>query len=125
MKHEIIDSDALVGKKIAFLVCDGFEQEELISPRNAVEEAVAETEIISPAHLTRSRLGPSGLVAALDVDIPLEHADSDDYDALVSSQRGGESRPSSPQHEGLGICAIVFQRRQAGGRNLSRARDFD
>ncbi len=83
MKHEIIDSDALVGKKIAFLVCDGFEQEELISPRNAVEEAGAETEIISPAEDKVKGWDQVDWGDAVDVDIPLEHADSDDYDALV------------------------------------------
>ena len=39
----------LRGKKIAILVADGFEQEELTGPKEALEAAGAEIEIVSPA----------------------------------------------------------------------------
>jgi protease I len=38
----------LDGKKVAILVADGFEQVEMTKPRRALEEAGAETEIVSP-----------------------------------------------------------------------------
>jgi len=38
----------LFGKKIAILAADGFERDELVSPRKALEEAGAEIEIVSP-----------------------------------------------------------------------------
>ena len=38
----------LTGKKVAILVEDGFEQDELTSPKQALEKAGAKTHIISP-----------------------------------------------------------------------------
>src|SRR2546429_353525 len=38
----------LDGKKVAILVTDGFEQVEMTKPREALEEAGAETKIVSP-----------------------------------------------------------------------------
>ena len=38
----------LNGKKVAILVADGFEQVEITKPREALEEAGAETKIVSP-----------------------------------------------------------------------------
>ena len=42
-------AETLVGKKIAILVTDGFEQDELLKPRKALDEAGATTQIVSPA----------------------------------------------------------------------------
>lgn len=39
---------SLIGKRIAFLVADGFEQVELTGPLDAVKQAGAETAIVSP-----------------------------------------------------------------------------
>jgi putative intracellular protease/amidase len=38
----------LTGKRVAIVVTDGFEQDELEKPRQALEEAGAKTEVISP-----------------------------------------------------------------------------
>ncbi|HKR53828.1 MAG TPA: DJ-1/PfpI family protein [Chthoniobacterales bacterium] len=38
----------LDGKKVAILVAEGFEQVEMTKPREALEEAGAETKIVSP-----------------------------------------------------------------------------
>ena len=40
-------ADQLQGKRIAILAADGVEQVELVRPREAVEEAGAQTELIS------------------------------------------------------------------------------
>jgi protease I len=73
----------LEGKKVAILTEDGFEEVELTSPKKALEEAGATVHIVSPK---------SGQVKAWDqdhwsievpVDINLEEADEDSYDALV------------------------------------------
>ncbi|HAF16250.1 MAG TPA: protease, partial [Blastocatellia bacterium] len=37
----------LTGKKVAILVADGFEQVEMTKPREALDEAGAETKIVS------------------------------------------------------------------------------
>src|ERR1700733_14992459 len=39
----------LNGMKVAILVADGFEQAELVEPKTALDEAGAETSIVSPA----------------------------------------------------------------------------
>lgn len=38
----------LAGKRVAILATDGFEQDELLSPREALDNAGAETCIVSP-----------------------------------------------------------------------------
>jgi protease I len=45
---EVFMSNKLSGKRIAILVADGFEQVEMTKPREALETAGAQTEIISP-----------------------------------------------------------------------------
>ena len=42
-------SKDLHGKRIAFLLTDGFEQVEMTEPRKALEEAGTRTQIISPS----------------------------------------------------------------------------
>ncbi len=73
----------LNGKRVAILVEDGFEQVELTSPKQALEEAGAKTQIISPK---------SGKVKGWDhtkwgeefpVDVTIEQANANDYDALL------------------------------------------
>ena len=41
-------SDSLNGLKVAFLITDGFEQVEMTEPRKALDDAGAETKIVSP-----------------------------------------------------------------------------
>ncbi len=77
------ENQPLAGKKIAILVADGFEQDELVSPRKALEEAGAETEIVSPANSRVKAWNVTNWGIEVDVDIPLDAADPDDYDALV------------------------------------------
>jgi len=42
--------DTLNGLRVAILAADGFEQSELTEPRKALDEAGAETTVISPKH---------------------------------------------------------------------------
>ena len=51
----------LKGVKVAILVEDGFEQVELTEPRKALDEAGAETRIVSPKGDTCPRLELHGL----------------------------------------------------------------
>lgn len=39
----------LQGKKVAILVTNGFEQSELLEPQKALDEAGANTQVVSPA----------------------------------------------------------------------------
>ena len=41
-------ANTLQGKKVAILLTDGFEQVELTKPRQALQEAGAQTQVVSP-----------------------------------------------------------------------------
>jgi protease I len=75
--------NALEGKKVAILVADGFEQEELTGPREALEAAGAEIEIVSPAEGEVQGWNHEEKADVFSVDMPLNLARSDDYDALL------------------------------------------
>jgi protease I len=73
----------LTGKRIAILATHGFEQVELTEPRKALDEAGAKTVVIAPAagHIRGWKSKEWGDSVA--VDVALEDADPDDYDALM------------------------------------------
>jgi len=73
----------LSGKKVAILVADGFEQVELTSPKEALEKAGAETEIVSPAGKTVKAWAETKWGKTFKVDVPLKRARADEYDALL------------------------------------------
>ena len=73
----------LDGRKVAILVADGFEQVELTEPRAALEAEGATTEIVSPAKGDVQGWNHDEKADAFHVDMPLERARSDDYDALL------------------------------------------
>jgi len=73
----------LLHKRIAILAADGFEQVELEKPRKALEDAGATTEIVSPASGDIQGMNHDEKGDTVAVDIPLEDADADDYDALM------------------------------------------
>jgi len=73
----------LDGKKVAILVADGFEQIELTAPKEALEAEGAITEIVSPANQEVQGWNHDEKADAFHVDMPLDRARSDDYDALL------------------------------------------
>lgn len=88
MNHE-----QLAGKKIAILVCEGFEQSELQQPREALDAAGATTHIISPEDGPLRAWSESEFGDEFPVDVPLDEADPNDYDALLLP--GGVMNPDS------------------------------
>jgi protease I len=83
----------LKGKKVAILVAHGFEQVELTEPRKALEEAGAETHIVSPVDGKVKGWEKDHWGDEFDVDVPLEQARAADYDALVLP--GGQMNPDN------------------------------
>ena len=83
----------LTGKKVAILVADGFEQVELTEPRKALEEAGAESHIVSPADGRVKGWKHDHWGDEMEVDVPLDRASADDYDALVLP--GGQMNPDN------------------------------
>ena len=73
----------LQGKKVAILVTDGFEQVELTEPRKALDQAGAKTEIVSPAKEQVKGWKETEWGDRFDVDVPLDRAEANDYDALL------------------------------------------
>jgi protease I len=73
----------LNGIKVAILVTDGFEQVELTEPRKALAEAGAATQIVSPKHGNVRGWKFTEWGDDLTVDLPLERARPQDFDALL------------------------------------------
>ncbi|HUP00036.1 MAG TPA: type 1 glutamine amidotransferase domain-containing protein [Gemmatimonadota bacterium] len=73
----------LDGKRVAILVCDGFEQVELTEPREALREAGADTDIVSPEESEVKGWEHTEWGDVFDVDVPLAEAGAEEYDALL------------------------------------------
>jgi protease I len=91
-------ADELKGKKIAIIAADGVEQVELEKPRAAVEEAGAETELLSiedgEIQAMEGDLEPSD---KFSVDKKVADASVDDYDGLILP--GGVGNPDKLRKE--------------------------
>jgi protease I len=84
-------TQALNHKKVAILVADGFEQVELTGPKQALEEAGAQTQIISPNSSTVQGWNHFDQGDNFSVDVTLDNANPADYDALLLP--GGVANP--------------------------------
>ena len=73
----------LSNKTVAILVADGFEQVELTEPKKALEQAGAKTHIVSPAEGKVKGWDTDKWGEQVQVDVPLQQADSSKYDALL------------------------------------------
>jgi protease I len=81
----------ITGKKIAILATDGFEQAELMVPKQKLEDAGAEVDIVSlkPGEIWGWQHDDWG--DPVQVDKTLDEVSVDDYDALVLP--GGQINP--------------------------------
>ena len=73
----------LEGKKVAILVADGFEQVEMTKPRDALNEAGAETKIVSPKSGRIQGMHHADKGEEFDVDLTLDQARPEDFDAIL------------------------------------------
>ena len=81
----------LDGMRVAILAAEGFEQPELLEPRKALEQAGAETFVVSPAQGEVQGWKHFDKGEKVKVDVPLEEADSSSFDALLLP--GGVANP--------------------------------
>jgi protease I len=84
---------SLQGRKIAILVEKGFEQVELVEPREALDQAGAKTSVISPVHGKVKGWNHTDWGDDVTVDVLLSEAKPEDYDALLLP--GGVMNPDA------------------------------
>jgi protease I len=89
--------DNLKGKKVAILVADGFEEVELTKPRQALDEAGAETVVVSPAKGKVKGWAMTDWGKEIKVDKPLAEARAEEFDALLLP--GGVMNPDHLRRE--------------------------
>ena len=73
----------LDGLRVAILIDQGFEQVEMTEPRRALKDAGASTDLVSPEQDTVKGWQHDHWGDEFDVDVELDEADADDYDALL------------------------------------------
>jgi len=83
--------EKLKGVKVAILVTDGFEQVELTEPRKALDDAGADTSIISPKRDVVRGWNFTDWGDNFAVDVALDKARPEDFDALLLP--GGVTNP--------------------------------
>lgn len=87
------DTSTLEGLTVALLATNGFEQVELTSPREALDDAGATTHLVSPESGSIKGWDEDDWGDTFPVDVTLDEADAGDYDALVLP--GGVMNPDT------------------------------
>jgi hypothetical protein len=90
IQREEILMGKLDGRKVAILVTDGFQQVETTKPREALEEAGAETKIVSKSGQIQG-MNHADKGDKFDVEIPLDEAQPEEFDALMIPGGSDES----------------------------------
>ena len=85
--------DEVKGMKVAILISDGFEQVELVQPQQALNEAGAETSIVSPEAQCVCSWNFVDWGEEFSVDTPLDRANASDFNALLLP--GGVMNPDA------------------------------
>lgn len=76
-------SKSVKGKRVAILATDGFEESELSSPREALQSAEVETDIVSLKSGQIAAWAKTNWGKDYPVDKTLDEVSSDDYDMLI------------------------------------------
>lgn len=96
-------ASSLKGKTVAILATDGFEQSELMKPKQALEDAGAKTQVVSPAEGKIKGWDKKDWGEEVKVDVPLKSADASKFDALLLP--GGVM---NPDHLRMDADAVKF-----------------
>jgi protease I len=91
----------LEGLKVAILVDDGFERVELVEPRKALDQAGAETRIVSPKGERVRSWNFTEWGDDFPVDVILDRAEPDGFDALLLP--GGVMNPDALRMQGQAV----------------------
>ena len=91
----------LSGIRVAILVTKGFEEIELTNPRKALDEAGAQTVLVSPERGTVKSWTDKNWGSDHTVDMHLSEATADDFDALLLP--GGVMNPDKLRTNGTAV----------------------
>lgn len=98
-------ANELEGLKVAILAADGVEQVELEEPRKAVEQAGAQTELVSihsgEIQAMNSDINPADNI---QVDREVSQVSADDYDALIVP--GGAVNPDNLRQDQAAVAFV-------------------
>ena len=97
-------NENLKGKKVAILVTDGFEQVELLQPREALNKAGAETKVVSLKEGPVKGWDMTNWGKEIPADQTLDNAKSDDFDALLLP--GGVINPDKLRMEPKAVAFV-------------------
>lgn len=97
-------AQSLQGKKVAILATDGFEESELVAPRDAVLEAGAEVHVVSlaPGEIQGVQHDEKG--GTVPVDRVVTDVSPDDYDALLLP--GGVKNPDLLRQDAAAVAFV-------------------
>jgi protease I len=109
MREGLSMATQLSNKKVAILATDGFEQVELFKPKQALEEAGAKTVVIAPKSGTIQGWNHYDKGDEIAVDLTLDSANPEDYDALLLP--GGTVNPDQlrVQEKAVQFVKAFFQ----------------
>jgi protease I len=97
-------NEKLIGKRVAILATDGFEQAELLEPRKALDEAGAVTKVVSLKDGKIKGWKHIEWGDEVDVDLTLSNARTEDFDALVLP--GGVMNPDKLRMEPTAVAFV-------------------
>lgn len=97
-------SHNLQGRRVAILATDGVEQVELLKPREALDQAGAETKVVSPKAGKIKGWNHAEWGQDIRVDITLDKARADDFDALLLP--GGVINPDKLRMEPKAVAFV-------------------
>ncbi len=97
-------SQSLRGKKFAILATDGFEQSELLEPRNAFDAAGATTHIVSLKNGQIRGWNKADWGERVTVDTTVAETRADDYDALLLP--GGVMNPDKLRTDEAAVAFV-------------------
>jgi protease I len=94
----------LQGMTVAILVANGFEQVELVEPRKALDQAGAETRIVSPKDGRVRGWNFTDWGDEVSVDVALNRAQPHDFDALLLP--GGVMNPDTLRMQAEAVAFV-------------------